>query len=282
MRQIQTFSGLRLAAILAAMAALAAPSAAHAIGNGVLDGDVHPNVGLIAIEIGGDKRAHCSGSYAGTRRGDPGTGVFLTAGHCMNLPPDIAASQLWVTFDPNATYDGGTGVVTASGWHQASGAAFDPLTGHDQGNLKDYGVLLLAEPVAVAPVQLPAAGLLDALAAKGALRPGTVFDNVGYGVVPTFKGGPAQYAPPPGRMFSTSIFQGLTAAWLKLLINFDVRDGNGGVCNVDSGAPRFIHGTNTVVATTSGGDARCRAQSFGQRVDVADARAFLGQYLTLP
>jgi len=32
----------------------------------------------------------------------------------------------------------------------------------------------------------------------------------------------------------------------------------------------------------SGGDAICRAQSHGQRLDVADARAFLGQYLNLP
>jgi len=32
----------------------------------------------------------------------------------------------------------------------------------------------------------------------------------------------------------------------------------------------------------SGGDATCRAQSHSQRLDLADARAFLGQYLNLP
>ena len=45
---------------------------------------------------------------------------------------------------------------------------------------------------------------------------------------------------------------------------------------------KFIHGTNTAVAVADGGDAICRAQNYNQRLDVADARAFLGRYLQLP
>src|SRR5262249_20354303 len=145
--------------------------------------------------------------------------------------------------------------VTAANWRQATGFAFDPEFGHDRSNRKDYGVVLLASTVPVIPVQLPTAGLLDVLAAGGAIRPHTVFDNVGYGATAPFKPAPPFFGPPPGRMFSTSLFQGLTHSWLKLLMNSDAREGNGGICFFDSGSPKFIHQTNTVVAVASGGDA---------------------------
>jgi hypothetical protein len=272
-----------IAAVAAAVALLAA-SPAFAISNGVPDGDEHPNVGLLTIEEDGHRYFLCSGFYAGARKDDPGSGVFVTAGHCVDWLPDfgIAGSQLWVTFEANVAIDDETDEVTAASWHQATDFASDPAFGHDHANLKDYAVVLLADTVAVTPAELPTAGLLDAIAARGGLRRDAVFDNVGYGFVPSFKGGPPAYANPPGRMFSTSLFQALTQSWLRLLMNSDASDGNGGVCFGDSGSPKFIHQTNTVVAVTSGGDAICRAQSYNQRLDVADARAFLGQYLNLP
>lgn len=275
-----------LTAGLAAAASLVVTAAPLAIGNGTPDGSGHPNVGMLAVEIGGHRFPVCSGSYAGAQKGVPGAGVFLTAGHCVAWIPGtgIVASQLWVTFDTTATFDPVTSeVIGATTWYQATAFAFDPAFGHDLGNLKDYAVVLLGTTVGVAPVNLPTAGLLDQMAAQGGLRPGTVFDNVGYGVVPTFKQAPPRFEPPPGRMLSTSFFQGLTQSWLKLLMNSDARGGsNGGSCYGDSGSPKFIHGTNTVVAVTTGGDRVCRAENFNQRLDVADARAFLGQYLNLP
>ena len=275
-----------LIVLLVVATSLAGVAGALAISNGVPDGNGHPNVGMLAIEDGGDLYGVCSGSYAGPQKGAPSFGVFLTAGHCVAWIPGsgFAASDLRVTFDSGATVDGATGVVTgATTWYQATAFQFDPGFGHDMGNLKDYAVVLLASTVPVAPVQLPTAGALDAMTAQGGLRPGTVFDNVGYGVVPSFKKGPPQAEPPPGRMFSTSFFQGLTRSWLKLLMNSDARGGgNGGSCYGDSGSPKFVHATNTVVAVTTGGDAYCRAENYNQRLDVADARAFLGQYLNLP
>ena len=277
---------LVLGAVVTAVASLVVGSAALAIGNGTPDGNGHPNVGMLAVEIDGARYAVCSGSYAGPRKGAPTAGVFLTAGHCVAWMPSegIAGSQLWVTFDTTATLDEATGEVTgATTWYHATAFAFDPGFGHDSGNLKDYAVVLLGTTVGVTPVQLPAAGLLDDMAAGGALRPSAVFDNVGYGVIPRFKQAPPSFSAPPGRMFSTSFFQGLTRSWLKLLMNSDARGGgNGGSCYGDSGSPKFVHGTNTVVAVTTGGDRVCRAESYNQRLDVADARAFLGQYLNLP
>jgi hypothetical protein len=262
---------------LTTAAVLVSSSPALAISNGVPDGTDHPNAGLIAVEHDGVKDAWCSGFYAGPHKADPGTGVFVTAAHCI---ADLAAfgfsgSDVTVTFDPEVTIevDGSTWATTAATWH--------PAFAYETAADADYGVILLADPVAgVAGVELPRAGLLDDLAARGALRPATVFDTVGYGAVPTFKGGPARYEPATGRMFSTSRFLGLTKSHLKLLSNADA--GYGGACFGDSGAPVLRHDSNTAVAITTGGDAACRAQNHPLRLDIPAARAFYGDYLQLP
>jgi hypothetical protein len=272
--------GVALIIALAAATALLRVSPALAISNGVPDGNGHPNVGLLAVEEGGVRAGACSGSYAGARKGFPGAGVFLTAGHCVaGLPED---AQLWVTFDSAVTIDPDTFEVTAANWYRATGFAFDPAFGQSRPNPRDYAVVLLETTVGVAPVELPEAGLLDELAAQGGLRRGTVFENVGYGLIPSFKQGPPTYELPTARMFSTSLFQGLTRSLLKLLMNSDVGEENGGICFGDSGSPKLIPHTNTIVALASGGDAICRALNNNQRLDVADARAFLGRYLQLP
>ena len=265
------------------VASLALAGVTGAIGNGVPDGNAHPNVGLLAIgeEVDGELVRFfnwCSGSYGGPHGGQPGEEVFVTAGHCVNWLPDagIPADQLWVTFDPEVTIDEETGAVTnVDSWHQASGIGIDPALG-------DYGVVLLESVAAgLEPVEFPTAGLLDDMTAQGGLRPETVFDNVGYGAVPTFTQGPPQLALPPGRMFSTSRYKGLTQEFLKLNMNSEL-DDNGGVCFGDSGSPKLIHGTNTAVAITTGGDSICRANNYNSRLDISAARAFYGQYLALP
>ena len=108
-----------------------------------------------------------------------------------------------------------------------------------------------------------------------------MFDNVGYGIIPTFKGGPPRYEPTTGRMFSTSKLVGLTKTHLHLLTNEDA--GYGGACYGDSGSPVLRHDSNTAVALVSGGGDRiCRAQNHPLRLDIPAARAFYGDYLQLP
>jgi hypothetical protein len=256
--------------------ALVSASPAVAIVNGVPDGTNHPNAGLFAIEHDGIKEAWCSGFYAGPHKADPGTGVFVTAAHCL---ADLAAfgfsgSDLTVTFDAAATYDGETFATTATTWH--------PAFAYDTAADADYGIILLEDPVdGVVGVEFPTARLLDDLAARGALRPTTVFDNVGYGLIPTFKGAPPRYEPTTGRMFSTSKFVGLTKSHLNLLSNADA--GYGGACFGDSGSPVLRHDSNTAVAFVSGGGDRiCRATNHPLRLDIPAARAFYGDYLQLP
>jgi hypothetical protein len=262
---------------LTTVAALVSASPALAIDNGVPDGTDHPNVGLLAIEHDGIKEPKCSGFYAGPHKADPGIGVFVTAAHCLAdlVALGFSGSDLTVTFEAETTtVVGDPWTSTASSWQPA----FDYDTAVDA----DYGVVLLEDPVAgVVGVEFPRARLLDDLAARGGLRPTTVFDNVGYGIIPTFKGGPPRYEPTTGRMFSTSKFVGLMKSHLALLTNSDA--GYGGACYGDSGSPVLRHDSNTAVAFVSGGGDRiCRAQNHPLRLDIPAARAFYGNYLQLP
>jgi hypothetical protein len=255
-----------------AVAALLPAAPARAISNGVPDGNAHPNVGELALDEGGEHIAWCSGFYAGENEDEPG-GVFVTAAHCLAGLP--AGSQFSVTFDDELTIDPDTFFTTdVDEWVTSTGFATADST--------DVAVVLLETEPAVEPVELPAAGGLDDLAAAGALRPRALFDNVGYGLIPSFKRGPASYELPPGRMRSTSLFQSLTPEWLRLLTNADATEGNGGTCYGDSGGPQFEHGTNRAVSFSAGGDPLCRARSRNLRLDRADVRAFLDRFIQLP
>ena len=282
---------------------------APAISNGVLDGNGHPNVGFLAIELEFDgvvvKLPHCSGFFVGPLLSNPSENVFITAAHCLNFLDEvgIAANQLVVTFDADAHIDPvACGIICATSWFRATGFAFDERYGPPGSSFLghagafDYGAVLLEDvPAGLVPVELPTAGLLDQLAAQGGLRPHTLFDNVGYGRIPFLKEGPPGRRPPgggggsnegftdpPGRMFSTSLFNGLTRDFLKLNQNINVRDGNGGGCFGDSGSPKLIHDTNLAVALTGGGDPLCRVNAINPRLDTPEAREFYGQFLELP
>ena len=272
---------LRIAALLAIMTALALPQAALAITNGVPDGNGHPNVGTMAIEEGGQRFASCSGSYIGANKGAPGSGVFLTAAHCLSdLPED---TQLWVTFESGVTIDPETFVITAASWYRATGFEVHPDAGVSRSKPGDYGVILLETTVPVTPVAFPREGLLDDLADRGGVRPRTYIDIVGYGAIPTFKGGPPGLAPPSERMLGTSRLSSLSNPFVGLLGNQDAEEGLGGACFGDSGAPNFLQDTNRIVSIVSGGgDAICRSKAFGARLDIPAARSFLEQYVDLP
>src|SRR5262249_39355098 len=143
---------------------------------------------MLAVDFGdGHRYELCSGSYAGERKGDPKTGVFLTAGHCLAAMSNlgVSAGQLFVTFDSDATYNWDVGVVdpAAHTWYRAKEFAFDPGFvpledgAQDFENHKDYGVVLLEGKVRnVGRVELPRPGLLDWLIARGGLL-GKLFVN---------------------------------------------------------------------------------------------------------
>jgi hypothetical protein len=144
--------------------------------------------------------------------------------------------------------------------------------------------------VATAGVKLPPAGLLDQLAARNGLR-GQDFTNVGYGATGYHFGGGAPQLTDfaiATRRISTSPFQALEPAVLRLLETTSAT-GEGGVCFGDSGSARLLNvaGRDVAVAIVStsprGASPFCTGGTpFNYRLDTPSARAFLGQFVTLP
>jgi secreted trypsin-like serine protease len=251
-----------------------APMTAPFIVNGQATGNSYGNVGALMIDydqngvINGDDEL-CTGSLVTPT-------IFLTAAHCVAPDPVTpAGTQFYVSFSPDL-------YAKSFSYIKATGYVWDPQYGHDQANLHDLAVVFLprSSTRGITPLQLPPAGYLDKLKANGTINSLT-FVNVGYGTSATLTGNPG--FPYDGkRSYSKSEFMGLQPTWLGLLMNSNAT-GLGGDCYGDSGGPKFIEGNTTmIVATVTTGDYNCRATTWDWRLDTAEARSFLGSYLTLP
>jgi secreted trypsin-like serine protease len=252
----------KLIVSLAAAGALALTGAAGAITYGVPDGNGHPEVGaLLAQHAFSDGTwEECSGTLIAPR-------VFLTAAHC-----DEGVSRVAVTFD--STYDSATGTTHWGTWYA------DPNYNQAQSDPQDLAVVVLDKAVkGIAPARLPEAGSLDSLAGD------QQFTSVGYGAQAVTNGpGGKTFHYADVRYVATGTLNSINPAWLRISQNPST--GNGGTCYGDSGGPNFLGAgateTNIVAATTITGDTPCRSTNVDYRLDTDSARAFLGQYVTLP
>ena len=269
-------------AVVLLLLALAMTTTVFAAWGGEPDGNRHPMVGAMFADFNGDGKITgdeliCSGSYAGPSV-DGEYDVFLTAGHCVVIAPVYGFSQFEVSFDNEVLdADGPTGLIPSEMFY------WDPAFGHDAGDFHDLGVILLpaGSVVGIDPVQLPPAGYLDGLRKAAALKDVDV-ENVGYGVVPTWKQpGGTQFEFDGVRRTSVSLIKGLTKSNVLFNQNVDAT-GLGGLCFGDSGSPQFLAETTVIISTTSGGDGNCRAHNYNYRLDTASARNFLGQFIALP
>jgi secreted trypsin-like serine protease len=253
---------MAIPAAAALAAALTFAAAGSAIVNGVPDGNRHPEVGaLLAQQAFSDGTwAECSGTLIAPR-------VFLTAAHC-----DEGVSRVEVTFD--TSYDPAKGTTYSGTWHA------DPAYDQAQSDPHDIAVVVLDRTVrGITPARLPTAGSLDGLSGDQQLTP------VGYGAqsVTNDPGGHTfHYADV--RFMAVGTLNSVTPSWLRVSQNRST--GNGGTCYGDSGGPNFFGAgsseTRIVAATTITGDTPCRSTNVDYRLDTPSARAFLGQYVTLP
>jgi Trypsin len=268
----------RLGSLLAAavvLVALVAAVKAQAITDGQPDGNGHPNVGVMVVDVGFGPTRLCSGELIAATE-------FLTAGHCVaGFVANPAIKIDGVSFDP--VYDPSQPATVIP----AASFTVDPLFGKDRGDLHDLAVITLAEPVQATPVVLPTAGLLDQLSAKGGLK-GQDFTNVGYGASGfAFGGGRptlVDFRPVATRRVSTSPFKALEQNVLRLQGNTNAT-GEGGTCTGDSGSAAYLNVNSTEVAVgivTLGGDSVCVGNDPKYRLDTPSARAFLSQFVALP
>jgi secreted trypsin-like serine protease len=248
---------VRRAALLAGVASLVLAAPAWAITNGAPDGNAHPYVGaLLAPQAFSDGTwEECSGTLIAPR-------VFLTAAHC-----DEGLARVKVTFDSVYTAPGTTYTGT---WHA------DPAYDQAQSDPHDIAVVVLDRAVqGISPARLPRAGSLSGL------PQGTPFTSVGYGAQSVTSGpGGKTFHYADVRYVTTGTLDAVTPSWLRISGNPATGDGN--TCYGDSGGPNFLRDTNIVAGTTITGDTPCRATNVDYRLDTASARAFLGQYVTLP
>jgi len=243
------------AALLLAVLLPAAP--ASAITNGTADGGAHPNVGGLVspTQYSDGTWIYCSGTLISPT-------VFLTAAHCAE-----EGERVGVTFD--ADYVAGDKVYYGT-FHA------DPLYPGPTSDAHDIAVVVLDKAVkGITPALLPAADSLSNLS------PTQQFTSVGYGAYEvTNSPGGHQYLYDDVRMVATGTLNSINKTWLRISMNAST--GNGGTCYGDSGGPNFLGTTNVVAAITITGDAICRSTNVDYRLDTASARAFLGQYVTLP
>jgi secreted trypsin-like serine protease len=247
----------RLIAAATVLAALIMSAPAAAITGGTADRSQHPNVGGLVspTQYPDGTWIYCSGTLISPT-------VFLTAAHCAE-----DGERVLVTFD--TAYADGDKVY--SGTFEA-----DPLYNQSQSDPHDIAVVVLDKAVkGITPAMLPEVDSLSSLSGS------QTFTSVGYGAFEvTNQPGGHDYLYNDVRMVATGTLNAINPTWLRISMNPST--GNGGTCYGDSGGPNFLGTTNVIAATTITGDMVCRSTNVVYRLDTAVARAFLGQYVTLP
>lgn len=260
------------------------PSGFNAIVYGFIDEtDTYRNVGAFIVQRASDGHIFpiCSGTLIAPT-------VFLTAAHCTVFFENELAPR---GFTASVSFSSPIGFGDLTDLRKARLIAVtaiftNPNFNQSQDDPGDIAVLILPERSTrgTAPATLPTIGLLDQLAAQDALRD-AVFTAAGYGLQNRVVGGGVPFFQdlnPIPRMFAFSSFSALNPGFLRLSQN--PATGDGGTCFGDSGGPNFLDvgGTQVLAASTVTGDAVCRSTNVVYRLDIASAREFLGQFVTLP
>jgi hypothetical protein len=269
-----------LIALLTAVAVLAiAVSSVGAITDGELDGEGHPHVVLLLMEVGGEPMYRCSGTLLSPT-------VLLTAGHCVSNYPDEPFSGMRVFTESDV--DGGDNSYPYAGNNTVeavSWAAHPLYETEDPFYMHDVGIVILQEPFELDEYgTLPEQDQFDDLPMPSGKADKTWFTSVGYGQQIIFTD-EAQWEMQSDRVrmvaypFLKQInVPGITGDYSLWLSN---NHSTGGTCYGDSGGPNFLGDTNIVAGVTSFGmNDTCSGSGGVFRTDRADVLDFIYGYYT--
>ena len=257
-----------LACDRAPTAPLRAPDRPSFITNGVLDGNAHPAVVLIVMDIGGQPAFRCSGTLIAPK-------LVVTAGHCAGEPGEFSGMRIFTESDVengnNNFPFAGPNTIEAASWQA------HPLFTERAFFLHDVGVIRLTKAVKLAAGQygkLPTVNQLDALNPGSA----TVFTAVGYGLQ---RINPVFIEAELIRMFAephlVQINTGYTGGFSMLLSN---NASTGGTCFGDSGGPNYLGSSSVIAGVTSfGRNGNCAGTGGVFRLDRQNVLDFVTQFL---
>ena len=257
--------------VLAAAVACLSAAPARAIIGGQIDGNGHPYVAAIGQP---DGAGIVFTGVAISRN------VILTVAHgAARLERATGSDQARVTFDPVAS--------SSSTWYTGTihiNAGWNPMIGIGVG---DLAVITFTSPLPVSPATLPTAGLLDQLGQPALLA--STFNVVGYGLTRFLGGSNGGGRPQPDFASggTRKIDQEFFHSFDSNLVWFHMPDRDQ-LCLGDSGSPSLLGNSNLVLGVSLGGpggiESGCSSSGSvaDTRLDTPTARAFIGQYVTLP
>ena len=239
-------------AIIAVVLATSMPATAV---NGGLDGNAHPNVGvMLGLDPEGEIIEFCIGVLISPTE-------FLTNFNCPSAVDFVRSigGRTVISFDPVFW------PPEEARWRTVEAGYFHPDANPTNGTM-EYGIAVLARPVrGIAPAELPTLQQLASVDKK--TQPLTV---VGYG------------SPDGARRAATTTIAAIDPTTIEVLNNTNAT-GQGGPCG-DGGAPFFLGDSNVVVGVSDGetGHGHCNSISWAFRTDIEAARSFLDDFVSLP
>ncbi|MBI4670506.1 MAG: trypsin-like serine protease [Chloroflexi bacterium] len=271
---------LIVALALALLLMVSISGSTGAVTDGVLDGEGHPYVVLLLMEVGGQPAFRCSGTLLSAT-------VLLTAGHCTNNFPGSPYTGMRVFTESDVQ----AGIGTTNNYPlagpnsiEAVAWAAHPLYETAPFFVHDVGVVILQEPGFVLSEYgtLPTVNQFDAFKTKRGLQD-VSFTAVGYGLQESFPDAASwkehnsrtRYVAYP-RLLQINV-PGFTGDFSMLLSN---NHNTGGTCFGDSGGPNFLGDSRVVAGITSFGiNGNCAGTGGVFRTDRQDVLDFINSYL---